>query len=106
MLEAPTMEIFLVEILSVATGTFSFFTPPEARSDLQPSLTHLQYMPFIQFCHLFSLVEIFSVLNQATGTFSFLAPPIYSICHLFSLSTYYLFLVTPIALAIYALCLP
>ena len=54
-LKAPTMEIFLVEILSVATNTFPFFTPPEARSDLRPSLTHLQYMPSIQSCNLFSL---------------------------------------------------
>ena len=32
-----------------------FFTPPKARSDLPPSLTHLQYMPSIHSCHLFSL---------------------------------------------------
>ena len=79
MLEAPTMEIFLVEILSISTSAFSFFTSSKARSDLRPSLTHLQYMPSIQSCHLFSLaiflVEVLSVSNQATGTFSFLTPP-------------------------------
>ena len=56
-------------------ATFSFFTPPKARSGLRPSLTRLQYMPSIQSCHLFSL------------------------------AIYYLFLVTSIAPAIYALCL-
>ena len=76
MLEAPTMEIFLVEILSISTSAFSFFTSSKARSDLRPSLTHLQYMPSIQSCHLFIfLVEILSVSNQATGTFSLFAPP-------------------------------
>ena len=72
-------------------------------------------MPSIQSCHLSSLVEILSVSDQATGTFSFLAPPkahsdlrppICGICHLFILVIYYFFLVTSIALAIYALCLP
>ena len=50
--------IFLVEILSVSnqtTSKFSFVTPPKARSDLPPSLTHLQYMPSIQSCHLSNL---------------------------------------------------
>ena len=46
------MEIFPVEILSVsnqATSTFSFFTPPKARSDL--TFAH----PSTVSCHLFNL---------------------------------------------------
>ena len=68
------------KILSVsnqATSKFSFVTPPKARSDLPPSLTHLQlqYMPSIQSCHLSNLAIYLVLLS------------IWS-CHLFSLAIY------------------
>ena len=97
------MEIFPVEILLVSnptTSKFSFVTPPKARSDIPPSLTHLQYMPSIQSYHLSNLA-IYLVLP------SIVLLSIWS-CHLFSLSIYLYLLFVPsdfglsIASAIYA----
>ena len=55
-------------------SSFSFFPPPEARSDLGPLLTHLQYMPSILSCHLFSLViflvEVLPVSNYLLSFYS------------------------------------
>ena len=53
-LKAPTMEIFLVEILSVATNTFPFFTPPEVAQ------TFGLRSPI---CHLFNLVIYLVLLS-------------------------------------------